>query len=88
MFKKVAPNLVLLDQTFIENKSKDMQTQLDTLKQENLELKGKYEQDMKSIQEQMNKQFAQVMEMIQENPKLARVKPDVLTKKRINKINN
>lgn len=45
-------------------------------------LKVKYEQDMKSMKEYMNKQFAQVMEMIQENPKLAKVKPEVLVKKK------
>jgi hypothetical protein len=40
---------------------------------------------MKEMQEQMNKQFTQVIEMIQENPKLARVKPEVLTKTKVNK---
>jgi hypothetical protein len=47
-------------------------------------LKEKYEQDMKSMkemQEKMNNQFTQVMEMIQQNPSLANVKPEVLTKK-------
>jgi integrase/recombinase XerD len=44
-------------------------------------LKKKYEQDMKSMREDMNKQFTQVMEMIQQNPKLAQVKPETLTKK-------
>jgi hypothetical protein len=51
-------------------------------------LKEKYEQDMKSMkemQEQMDKQFTQVMELIQENPKLARVKPEVLTEKTLKK---
>jgi integrase len=44
-------------------------------------IREKYEQDMKSIREEMNKQFSQVMEMIQQNPKLANVKPEALTKK-------
>jgi integrase len=41
-------------------------------------LKEKYE----SMREDMNKQFTQVMELIRENPKLARVKPEALAKKR------
>ena len=34
-------------------------------------LKEKYEQDMKSMREEMNQQFGQVMSMIQQNPQLA-----------------
>jgi integrase/recombinase XerD len=42
-------------------------------------LKEKYEQDMKSMQEKMN----QVIEMIQQNPKLSQVKPEALVKKKL-----
>jgi hypothetical protein len=38
----------------------------------------KHEQDIKKIREIMNQQFSQIMSMIQQNPKLAQVKPDVL----------
>jgi integrase/recombinase XerD len=48
---------------------------------ENRQLKEKYEQDIKSMREEMNQQFAQIMSMIQQNPKLAHIKPEVLTKK-------
>jgi hypothetical protein len=41
----------------------------------------KYEQDIKKIREEMNEQFSQIMSMIQQNPKLAQVKPDVLLSK-------
>ena len=41
----------------------------------------KYEQDMKAIREEMNHQFSQIMLMIQQNPGLAHIKPDVLSKK-------
>jgi integrase/recombinase XerD len=47
-------------------------------------LKEKYELDMKSMREDMNKQFTQVMEMIQQNPQLANVKPEVLTRQKNN----
>jgi hypothetical protein len=44
-------------------------------------LKEKYEQDMKAMREEMNQQFTQIMSMIQQNPKLAQVKPEALTEK-------
>jgi integrase/recombinase XerD len=44
-------------------------------------LKEKYEQDMTSMRKEMNQQFAQIMSLIQQNPQLAYVKPDVLSEK-------
>ena len=61
------------EETLEEQKRKESEVQI---------LKEKYEQDMKSMREDMNKQFGQVMEMIRENPKLAKVKPEVLAKKK------
>ncbi len=43
------------------------------------EFKQKHDRDMKNIQEQMN----QMMKLIQLNPKLAKVKPEILIKKTI-----
>jgi integrase/recombinase XerD len=43
-------------------------------------LKEKYEEDMKSMRQEMNQQFSQIMSMIQQNPKLAQVKPEVLSR--------
>jgi hypothetical protein len=40
-------------------------------------MKYEHEQEMKLMHEKMN----QIMEMIQQNPSLANVKPEVLTKK-------
>jgi len=45
------------------------------------ELKAKYEQDMKAMRDEMNQQFSQIISIIQQNPKLAQVKPEVLTGK-------
>jgi hypothetical protein len=42
-------------------------------------LQDKYEQDMKSMREEMNMRFARVMSIVQQNPLLALVKPEVLT---------
>jgi hypothetical protein len=44
-------------------------------------LQQKYEQDIKSMREEMNQQFTQIMSMIQQNPKLAQLKPEALARK-------
>ena len=47
-------------------------------------LKDKYEQDMKTMREEMNQQFTQIMSMIQQNSQLAYIKPEALTTKKVN----
>jgi len=37
---------------------------------------------MKAMREEMNQQFSQLMSMIQQNPRLAQIKPEVLVKKK------
>jgi len=46
-------------------------------------MQQKHEQDMKAMREEMNNQFSQIMSMIQQNPILAQVKPEALTKKKV-----
>jgi len=46
-------------------------------------LKEKYEHDMKAMNEEMNQKFTMIMSMIQQNPKLAQVKPAILVEKSI-----
>jgi integrase len=70
IFKKIEPNLTYLDQSSIENKGRDLTTRLEIMEQKNVELTNN-----------LNK----IMEMIRENPKLAQVKPEVLTKKKLGK---
>jgi hypothetical protein len=43
-------------------------------------LEQKYENDMKTFREDMNKQLNEMMLMIQQNPKLSYVKPEILEK--------
>jgi hypothetical protein len=38
---------------------------------------------MKSMREEMNQQFSQIMSMIQQNPKLAQIKHEALVQKKI-----
>jgi hypothetical protein len=44
-------------------------------------LQETYEKDMKAMREEVNQHFSQIMSLIQQNPKSAQVKPDVLAKK-------
>jgi integrase len=73
IFRKIEPSLTYLDVSSIEQHGKDMESQFEVFRRENLELRRS--------QEEMRQQFAQVMEMIQDNPKLAHVKPEVSAKK-------
>jgi integrase len=77
LFKKIESYLTYLDQTSLERKGADLQNRLEVMEQENKGLQERYERDMKSMQDKMN----QIMEMIQHNPSLANVKPEVLAKK-------
>ena len=45
-------------------------------------LKEEYEKNMKSIREEMNQQFTQILSIIQQNPQLAFIKPEALTHKK------
>jgi len=38
---------------------------------------------MISMRKEMNEQFSQIMSMIQQNPKLTQVKPEILTRKKV-----
>lgn len=66
-----------------ENRLKKKVKEL-TSKQSQIEImQEQHEQDMKTMREQMNQQFKEVMSMIQQNPVLAHIKPEVLTKKKM-----
>ena len=44
-------------------------------------LRDRQERDMKAMREEMHQQFNQIMSVIQENPRLSHVKPEVLAMK-------
>jgi hypothetical protein len=46
-------------------------------------MQQKHEQDMKTMREEMNQRFIQIMSVIQQNPKLAQIKPEILRTKKI-----
>ena len=66
LFKRAEPYLTYLDQSSLEQKQMDLHSRLETMEQENRDLRGN---------------ITKIMEMIQQNPKLANVKPEILTKK-------
>jgi hypothetical protein len=53
-----------------------------TKRKEEIELREiKHREELKSMREEMNQQFTQIMSIIQQNPQLAYIKPEVLAKK-------
>ena len=60
----------------LRDKQKEKESEVQSLKE-------KYELDMKSMREDMSQQFNQITSLIQQNPKLAHIKPEVLSKKRL-----
>jgi hypothetical protein len=68
LFRKIELYLTFLDQSTLERKGADMSNRLEIMEQENRELRAN-----------INK----IMEMIQQNPELAKAKPEALTRKKI-----
>jgi len=73
--------LTFLDYATFEATGKNIEAKLQEKDSEIQAMKMKYEQDMKAMREEMNQQFNQIMSMIQQNPTLAQVKPEILTKR-------
>ena len=73
--------LTFLDYTTLEARGKSIEANLQEKDKEITALKEKYDQDLKAIREEMNHQFSQIMLLIQQNPGLAHIKPDILSKK-------
>ena len=68
----------------IEEKNEDekyiIKAKLQEKEEKIQKLEQKYENDMKTFREDMNKQISEMMLMIQQNPKLSYVKPEILEK--------
>ena len=70
----------ILEQEAIKKQLEKLRTDKE---KETQTMQQKYEQDMKVMREEMNQQFTQIMSMIQENPRLAQIKPEALTEKKL-----
>jgi integrase len=72
-YLKVVDSVIINEENKLRRKVETLTEKQDEIQK----MKDKHEEEMKSMREDMNKQFGQVMGMIQENPKLANVKPEV-----------
>jgi integrase len=75
--------LTFLDYTTLESTGKSIEAKLYEKEKEIQSIKQKYDQDIQTVREEMNQQFGQIMSIIQQNPRLAHVKPEALAKKRL-----
>lgn len=75
--------LTFLDYTTLEARGKGIEAKLREKDRELHDMKEKYESEIESIREETNQKFNQIMAMIQQNPQLAQVKPEVLTSKKV-----
>jgi integrase len=78
---KCMKHLTFLDYTTLEARGKGIEAKLREKDRELHDMKEKYESEIESIREETNQKFNQIMAMIQQNPQLAQVKPEVLTNK-------
>jgi integrase len=75
--------LTFLDYATLETTGKNIEARLLEKDNEMQAMKARHEQDMNAMREEMNQQFNQIMSMIQQNPILAQIKPEALTKKKL-----
>jgi len=74
--------LTFLDYTALEARGKNIEAKMSEKDKEMQAMKEKYEQDIQAIREETNQRFNQIISMIQQNPILAHVKPNILLEKR------
>jgi Phage integrase family len=75
--------LTFLDYATLEATGKNIEAKLQEKDIEMQSIKQKYDQDIITIRKEMDQKINQIMSMIQRNPKLAQIKPEVLVKKKL-----
>ena len=73
--------LTFLDYTTLEITGKNIEAKLDQKDREMQLLKEHHESEMTEMRNHMDKQIDQIMSMIRQNPQLAPIKPERLSKK-------
>jgi integrase len=76
---KIMPYLTFLDYSTLEATGKNIETKLEEKDKEIQFLKNHYDGEMKKMREDMDRIFS----MIQQNPQLAQIKPEVLKRKKL-----
>jgi hypothetical protein len=80
---KCMPYLTFLDYTVLEARGKSIEAKFREKDRELHDMKEKYESEIESIREETNRRFNQIMAMIQQNPQLLQIKPNVLIDKEV-----
>jgi integrase len=75
--------LTFLDYTTLEARGKGIEAKLREKDRELQDMKEKHESEIESIREETTQKFNQIMAMIQQNPILANIKPEVLLNKTV-----
>jgi hypothetical protein len=75
--------LTFLDYTTLEARGRGIEAKLREKDREMQAVKDRYESEIEAIRDETNQKFNQIMAMIQHNPKLVQVKPEVLMSKGI-----
>ncbi|HZD35679.1 MAG TPA: hypothetical protein VE130_10775, partial [Nitrososphaeraceae archaeon] len=79
--EKAMKYLTFLDYSILEATGKNIEAKLREKDRELYDMKEKYESEIESIREETSQKFSQIMAMIQQNPQLANIKPEVLINK-------
>jgi len=75
---KVMKYLTFLDFSVLKATGKNIEARIDEIEKEKQIMSQKYEQEMQELREQTDRKLNEIILIIQKNPKLARLKPDVL----------
>jgi hypothetical protein len=71
--------LTFLDFSVLKATGKNIEAKVNELEKEKQIMSQKHEQDMQELREQTDRKLNEIILMIQKNPKLSRLKPEVLT---------
>jgi hypothetical protein len=78
--ESVSPGMNFCTKCALPVNLSDEYTREQDLENENKYLKDKYSYEINAVREEMNQKLGQIISMIQQNPMLAQVKPNVLLK--------
>jgi integrase len=76
---KVMKYLTFLDFSVLKATGKNIEAKVNELEKEKQIMSQKHEQDMQELREQTDRKLNEIILMIQKNPKLSRLRPEVLT---------
>ncbi len=74
--------LTFLDYSTLEATGRNIESKLEEKDKQIQSMKEHYQTEMREMRDDMDKRLGQIMSMIQQNPQLAQIKPEVLAKKR------